>query len=148
VVSYPTRRLFRLSSVTNILFSTPPLTRIFHPHLDSTFAFLDLQSSPTIESELNQRRVFPVFLSTSEACWQYSGHYAESIIAARIKECIQKQLVSEAMLDKWAGSLFETKHKLTDFGLIALLTSGLYSDSEKWDTITKEKVKLSIRTVS
>lgn len=128
------------------------LNPILNPYIPSApgqhFAFLDLQSSPTLESALCQRRVFPVFLSRSEACWQYSGHYAESTIAARIKEPIQKRLVSEAMLDKWVGSLFERKNKLTDFGLEVLLNSGLYSYPESWNTITKEKVKLAIRTVS
>lgn len=128
------------------------LNPLLNPYIPSApgqhFAFLDLQSSPTFESALCQRRVFPVFLSRSEACWQYSGHYAESIIAAKIKEPIQKRLVSEAMLDKWVGSLFERRHKLTDFGLEVLLNSGLYGYPENWNTITKEKVKLAIRTVS
>lgn len=112
------------------------------------FAFLDLQPSPNVEGELYSRRVFPVFLSTSKAYWYYSGHYAESTIAEKIKEPTQKRLVSEIMLDKWVGSLFEARRELTDFGFEVLSNSGLYSHWKEWNTITKEKVKLSLRTVS
>lgn len=112
------------------------------------FAFLDLQPSPNVEGDLYRGRSFPVFLSTSKACWYYSGHYAESTIAEKIEEPTQKRLVSEIMLDKLVRSLFEARRELTDFGFEILSNSGLYSHWKEWNTITKEKVKLSLRTVS
>lgn len=112
------------------------------------FAFLDLQSHPNFAMGLNRRRIFPVFLSTANGYWCYSGHYQESIPAERVRETTQRQLVSDEMLDKWVGSLFARSYRLTDFGLKVLLNAGLYSDPDVWETITKETIKLAIRTVS
>ena len=123
-----------------------------NPHLPCMpgqhLALLDLACPAELEVEQNQQTPFPVFLSPNNEGWHYSGHYTESVGAEMVRETVQRQLVSEAMLDNWVRSLFESSHALTDLGFMVLSSSGLYDDPNKWKTITKTKVKLAIKTVS
>ncbi|KAI9877809.1 MAG: hypothetical protein M1830_002743 [Pleopsidium flavum] len=128
------------------------LQSAFNPYLPSApgrhGVFLDLKHPSEDETEITQRKVFPLFLSTEAGRWYYSGHYTELLGAEKIKETIQRRFLSEALLNKWIGSIFADNHRLTDFGLEILHESNLYEYPEKWNAMTKEKVKLAIRTMT
>lgn len=88
--------------------------------------FLDLRHLSGEENKLNQCKILPLFISTATGRWYYSGHYSESIRAEKVKETTQRHFVSAQLLDKWLGSIFATRHALTDLGLEVLMKSNLY----------------------